>query len=122
MKFIGVIIEESLEDKSILKNVNIVSTKTEKVTIEHNTPWIKKWTMHTIEVSENKAMEVAEKISRCLDKDHNWYADYKNDLYHFIIFKKKIFCIRRDHREDYEEAKRYGMSLGIPDYQVDFSK
>ncbi len=33
-KFIGVIIEESLEDKSVLKNVKIISTEVEKVTEE----------------------------------------------------------------------------------------
>jgi hypothetical protein len=36
----GVIIEESLENKEVLKKVKIVSTKVEKVTNEHQTPWL----------------------------------------------------------------------------------
>jgi len=124
MNFKGIIIEESLEDKSILKNniIIILKTEVEKVTSEHHTPWIKRWTMHTVEVSENKAMETAEKISRCLDAKHNWYADYKNKEYHFIIFKKKIFCVKRENRAEYEDVKKYGLSLGIPEHQLDFYK
>ena len=33
--------------------------------------------MHTIEVTEDKAMETAEMIAISLDKNHNWCVDYK---------------------------------------------
>jgi hypothetical protein len=123
MNFKGILIEESLEDKSILKNniIKILKTEVEKVTSKHNTPWLSKWTKHTIEVSENKAMDAAEIISLGLDRKHSWNADFKNKEYHFIIFKKKIFCVKRENVDEYKEAKKYGMSLGIPEYQVDFS-
>ncbi len=121
MNFRGIIIEESLEDKKILKSLNILKTIVEKTSPEDNTPWLKKWTMHTIEVTEDKAMEIAERIAISLDKNHNWYADYKNEDYHFIIFKKKIFVVDRIKKEEYEEAKKYGLKLGIPEEQLDFS-
>lgn len=35
----GIIIEESLQNKDILKDVRIVSTKVEKVTEKHTTPF-----------------------------------------------------------------------------------
>ena len=41
MNYQGVIIEESLEDKDILKGVRILSTKVELVTKKHETPWLK---------------------------------------------------------------------------------
>jgi hypothetical protein len=53
MDYKGVIIEESLKDKSILKDVGILSTRVEEVTEEHETPWIDKWTLHTVEVAED---------------------------------------------------------------------
>jgi len=43
----GVIIEESFESKEVLKKVKIVSTKIEKVTEKHQTPWFSQWTLHT---------------------------------------------------------------------------
>ena len=100
----------------------ILETKVEPVTEKHQTPYLKQWTLHTVEVDENKAEEVAEKISRALDSEHNdWYADFKNDRTHYIIFRGRIFKIDRTSKEQYSEATKYGISLGIPDYQVDFS-
>lgn len=119
--FKGVIIEESLEDKSVLKKIKILKTKIEKVTEEYKTPWVNQWTLHTVEIPENQVEAISKEISMTLDSQHNWYADFKNDKIHFIIFKNKVFKIDRKSKAEYEEATRYGISLGIPKYQVDFS-
>ena len=120
MNFIGVIIEESLKDKSVLKDINVTATRVEKATAKHKTPWVNQWTLDTIEVPEDRAKEVAHKLSQSLDSKHNWYADFKNDSHHYIIFRDKIFYINRKSKRQYDEAKDYGISLGIPEYQVDF--
>jgi dephospho-CoA kinase len=120
--FKGVIIKESLDDENILKNkaIKIISTKVEKVTDKHKTPWLKQWTLHTVNIDKNKASEVADRISKSLDKEHDWYADYKNNEWHFIIFRDKVFKINRKSKEEYDQAKEYGISFGIPEYQVNF--
>ncbi|MEK6873335.1 MAG: hypothetical protein AABW91_00670 [Nanoarchaeota archaeon] len=118
--YTGVIIEESLGKKGVLSKVKIIKTEIEKVTDEHKTPWIKKWTLHTVEISEDKADFTAKEISKSLDSEHSWYADFKNKNTHFIIFKDKVFKINRSSKEQYNRAKKYGISLGIPEYQVDF--
>ena len=120
MNYTGVIIEESLENKDIFKNVKILETKVEEVTEEHKTPWVKQWTLHTVEILENQVQNIAEKISKALDSKHNWYADFKTDTHHYIIFRDKVFFADRHSKKQYDEAKRYGISLGIPEYQVDF--
>ncbi|MCX6712148.1 MAG: hypothetical protein NT041_00465, partial [Candidatus Vogelbacteria bacterium] len=107
-------------NKEILKKVKIVSTEVEEVIESHKTPWVRQWTMHTVEIPENEANQVAEEISQALDHEHNWYADFKNTTHHYIIFRDKVFYINRMSKEQYDEAKRYGISLGIPEYQVDF--
>lgn len=122
MDFEGVIIEESLTDASVLHDVEILSTKIEPVTEKHRTPWVKQWTLHTVEIPVAKATEIAEKLSKALDKEHNWYADYKTDTEHYIIYTDKVFHITdRSDKKQYDEATKYGISIGIPDYQVDFS-
>lgn len=121
MNYKGVIIKESLDDTSVLKDVKILNTKIEKVVDKHKTPWLKQWTLHTVEISEEKANDVAKKLSFALDKKHEWYADYKNATTHYIIYRNNIFIINRTSKEQYEAAKQYGISLGIPEYQVDFS-
>ena len=114
----GVIIEESLSDNSVLKDVNIISTKVEKVTDRHKTPWVSQWTLDTFEVTDKQADSLADKLSGSLDPDHNWYADYRNDKYHYVIFKNKVFKIDRNKKSDYDEMIKYGLSVNIPDYQL----
>ncbi len=120
--FKGTIIEESLSDPSVLEEVKILSTKVEKVTPEHHTPHLSKWTLHTVEISPRDADKVADDIRQALDTSHgHWYADFKNETTHYIIYSDKVFKADRKSARDYEVAKRFGISLGIPDYQVDFS-
>lgn len=74
------------------------------------------------EIPEEKAEQVAEKLSQSFDKEHSsWYADYKNDKYHFIVFEGKPFKVDLANPIKYMDAKAYGISIGIPEYQVDFA-
>jgi len=119
--FKGVIIEESLENKNVLKKVKIFKTNIEPVTKKHQTPWIKQWTLHSVEVLEKQIDDIAEEISKALDSKQNWYADFKNADFHYIIFRNKVFKIERSKPEQYSNVTKYGVSLGIPNYQLDFS-
>ena len=122
--FTGVIIEEGLTDKGVLDEVKIISTKIELVTEKHNTPHLKQWTLHSVEIEFKNADLIAKKLSKALAGKGNsgyWYADYKNDDLVYIIFLNKVFKIKRDDLAGFEEARKYGISLGIPEYQVNFS-
>ncbi|MDP4001174.1 MAG: hypothetical protein Q8P83_02955 [bacterium] len=121
MNYKGVIIEESLDNQEVLKLVKIIETKVEQATEEHKTPWVKQWTLHTVEIPEDEADSVAELLSKDLDKEHNWYADFKNDKNHYIIFRGKVFKVDLANPVLYREAKQFGISIGIPEYQVDFA-
>lgn len=122
MNYKGVIIEESLENKDVLKDVTILSTKIELVTKEHHTPHLKQWTLHTVEIPEDRGEEVAQKISEVLETSHgHWYADFKNEKFHYIIFRDEVFKVDRSKPKQYKAVTDYGVSLGIPDYQLDFS-
>jgi hypothetical protein len=121
MNYKGVIIKESLEDKGVLEDVHILETKVEEATEDYKTPWVKQWTLHTVEISEDRIGEIANKISRSLDHEHSWYADFKNKETHYIIFRDKVFKIDCSSKEQYDEANAYGVSLGIPEEQLDYS-
>lgn len=118
--FTGTIIEESLENKSVLDKVKIISTKVELVTARHKTPWVKQWTLHAVEVDPAQAEEIAMELSKTLDSKHSWYADFKNESTHYVIYRNKVFNIDRTKMGEYNEATKYGISIGTPDYQVDF--
>ena len=122
MKFLGVIIEESLVNKKILAEVEIVYTVIEKVTPLHQTPWLTMWTKHTVQIPESEINIFSEMLSLQFDRSHtNWYADFKNELFHFIVFPEKVFRIARINVEEYQVVVEYGKSLGIPEHQLGFS-
>ena len=122
MDYQGVIIEESLADRAVLQKMKILSTQIVEVTGRHQTPWLSQWTLHTVEIPENQARTVAEAISRAFDHSHpgSWYADFKNDACHYLVFPGRIFPVERNSRTQYLEAKHYGLALGIPEHQLDF--
>ena len=120
----GVIIEESLEDKDVLRDLKIVSSRVSMVTPKHATPWLTQWTLHTFEVTDEQAKRVAERISGALDRSHagSWYVDFKTERQHYIVYSDKIFFVDRSSLAQYLEAKNYGLSLGIPPHQMDFEE
>lgn len=120
MNYKGVIIEESLSKKDVLARAKILSTKIEQVVDKYKTPWLKQWTLHTVEIPESEAGNIAKEISESLELEHPWYADFKNETTHFIIFHNKVFKIDKISKKQYDKAKEYGISIGIPPYQVDF--
>lgn len=122
MNYKGIIIEESLKDAKVLKKISIIETKIEQVTQHHQTPWLNKWTLHTIEIPQEKADGIAEEISEVINETPSaWYADFKNNLFHYIIYPHKVFKVDLKNPKLYVDAKKYGISLGIPSYQVDFA-
>jgi len=121
MSLCGIIIEESLSDPSVLDKIQILSTEIEEVTENHKTPWLTKWTMHSVAIPEENIDSLAKELNHIIDRAESWYADFKNEKVHYIVFKNKVFAIDRTKKEQYDEATAYGISLGIPAHQVDFS-
>ena len=122
MNYKGIIIEESLQNTDVLKSVKILNTIISPVTERHQTPWVKQWTMHTVEVDEKIAESLAQQISETMDPEHSWFADYNNGVIHYIIFYKKVFKVDMIKEKEYAQAKDYGLSINIPDHQLIFVK
>lgn len=121
--FKGVIIEESLEDKTVLQRFPILKAEVEQVMERFGTPWLSQWTLHTIDIPDEQIALFAGEVQKALDgTHHNWYADFKNEKTHYIIFKQRVFVIDRTKYAEYQEAQEYGASLGIPSHQVAFTK
>jgi len=120
MSYRGVVIEESLIDKSVLETLTVVSTRVEPVTAAHRTPWLAQWTLHTVEVPDDQARRVADLIAEALGPDY-WYADFRDDQTHFVVFPLKVFVVDRSDPAQYWPVVEHGLRLGIPDHQLDFS-
>lgn len=123
MNYKGVIIEESLVDKRVLDEITILKTRIEKVTPKHKTPWLTQWTLDTVELPEIGIDAIAQNLSNSIETTHSsWYLDFKNEKYHFIVFPHKVFKVSFENRQQYKEAREYGISIGIPSYQLQFER
>lgn len=119
-KYTGTIIEESSKDRAVLDELTIVSTKVLKVTERFQTPWLSQWTFHSVEIDPEKADETAELLSKSLEGEHDWYTDFNNGEIFYVVFRNKVFKCTQDNTEARQKAVAHGLSLGIPDYQLDF--
>lgn len=116
----GVIIEESLANKRVLEGLKISKQEIEQVTEAHETPWLERWTCDTVEIPESEIDEVVQKLSESIDTEHigNWYCDFRNNDWHYVVFSGKIFKIDRKKREAYDEMREYALSIGLPEHQL----
>ena len=118
----GEIIEESLKDRSIIDSVRIVSAEIENVTPSHRTPWLKQWTITTVEIEDGATKGFTRKIQAAMETEHpSWFADFKGDKDHYVVFPGKIFFVDHRRNDTYTEAVAYGVALGIPKQQLGFS-
>ena len=115
MNYKGVIVEESLSDTSILSSIEILNQSIEKVSDRDGTPWLEKWTIDTVLISEEKIEELTTKLSELIDTEHcnDWFCDFKNDKYHYIVFSNKVFKLNRNNKEDYKKMQEYAYKIGL---------
>lgn len=120
MNYKGVIIEESLIDSSIIKELEVISHDVEMITEAEETPWLDKWTMDTVSIPKEKIETYVERLSKLIDIQHcgNWYCDFKNKQYHYVVFSNKVFCLDRKNKEDYKKMQEYAISIGLPRHQL----
>ena len=119
MKYTGCIIEESLSDKSIVNEFEIIE--------EINDDGI----MWVVETDESRLDDILPKLQSAMVEAPIWYCDLKCDDYHYIIYNDKIFKVNRDCGEQYEKQRNtdskevfpknsYQTKLGRSDY--DFNR
>ena len=115
MKWTGVIIEESLKDRGLLKDTKIINTRVENVS-DATTGQPSVWHLHDVTVEDEKINSFCEKAKDVIK--HAWYMDFKTDKEKIVIFKKKSFRIKNSDKEGEREIVDYGISLGIPRRQM----
>lgn len=102
----GTIIENSLNDLSILSKVQILNTRQAG-----------SWIMHDILTEEAIIPELSASLA-----DGPWYIHLwesgKDEVK--VIFKDKVFDIQFSDKSTWSDAVAYGKSIGIPEEQLDF--
>ena len=110
----GVILEESLEDKSLLKLVKIVSTDIEKLEGEDRV-----MKFHKIELEDKNKEKFIQQAIKVI-KQGFYIHIVKNGLM-YVIFQNHMFKFSKGYPE-LETARVYGKSIGILEEQMPFEK
>jgi hypothetical protein len=120
MNYKGVIIEESLDDSIIIKELEVIETYVSKTTVREETPWLEQWTIQTVLIPENKINDYTKRLSELIDTNHceNWYCDFRNEEFHYVVFSNKIFKLDKNKKQDYHEMREYAIGIGLPEHQL----
>ncbi len=111
-KYEGIIIREGFENKKILDNLETISVKK----VEDMDDPKKTWHLHKVKISE----EEIESLQKYLKQ--GWYMHFWDENKKIIaVFKNKIFKFDYNNIKTWEPAVQYGLSIGIPNEQLDFT-
>ncbi len=113
MTWQGVIIEESLEDKTLLDMTRIVGTRETFLEEEENKGIMH---LHSIEI-ENYAKELFVERAKSSIRQ-GWYIHICKNSTMVVIFRGKSFEFSEGQKEKIEEAQKYGESVGIHPAQL----
>jgi len=109
----GVVLEESLDDKSLLNLTKIVGTDIDKLEEEDRV-----MTFHKIEVTDSERYQFIEKARQSIKP--GFYIHLCKEGRMYVIFKDKIFKFRKGQQASLEKAREYGESTGIISEQMPF--
>ncbi len=120
MTFTGMLLQESLEDLSVLDRLTITKVETWEPG-ELGRPAGPTWTATFFEGDEDTADETAELISNAM-KDLYWYANIHLPVDEIVIFARKVFRYRRGDAEARKAPEDYARSVGVPEHQIDWER
>jgi hypothetical protein len=102
----GTIIETSLTDSDILKELSILKSWPDG-----------SWKLHQVSLDRAQTLKLADHIA-----DGPWYMHFwepgTDDV--LVVFKDKTFDIKHSDKLTWTEAIEHGKSLDIPVEQLDF--
>ncbi|WP_410768475.1 hypothetical protein [Fontibacillus sp. BL9] len=111
MSYLGIVIEQSLKDQTILSELTILGEKQ-----------IGGWTLLLVSVSSGEELSpLLQKLqNHMIDAQEDcWYAHFFSNEWMFIVYENALFETSL-LPEDWDEAIRHGMSYNIPLEQLDF--
>lgn len=100
----GTIIENSLDDKGVLADLQITKTWNDE-----------DWILHDVIVGKECIPSIQKSLA-----DGPWYIHFWKDDDITVVYKHRIFHIKKSDKNTWSEAVEHGKTLNIPEEQLDF--
>ena len=78
------------------------------------------WTFIEFVAPDSVSPQLARALSSALRADGGWYADYSTGEDRVIVFAGRVFQYPRGDVPGRAAAQAYGLSVGIPEHQLDW--
>ncbi len=118
--FNGLLLQESLDDLLVIDLFVITKTETWQVgNAAEGQPPV--WTALSFEAETGQAEAIAEALSRAL-KTRGWFINASTETHIYVIFPRKIFKYPKGDGAQRAAATQYGLSIGIPERQLDWGE
>jgi hypothetical protein len=111
----GIVINVSQKNKSILKKLDVIGKKA----FNFNTVILLKIRVPKENLEETIQQLQTNMRDRFLWWFHDFYFHFYNDQELIVVFKNRIFRVTPDPKT-WDEMVAYGLSLGLPEKQLDF--
>lgn len=108
-EYTGTIVEESLEDNRILNDFEIM-----KIRISEEENPEDRWHLYTVKITQEEVSKLSQQMKS------GWYAHFWRSKDVIAVFKDRIFAFNYDNKSSWKEVVEYGLSVGIPEKQLDF--
>jgi len=102
----GTIVENSLTDPSVLKELSVLKSWQDGT-----------WKLHQVSLDRTQALKLADYIVEGPWYMHFWKPGADDVL---VVFKNETFDIKHSDKSTWQDALARGKSIGIPDEQLDF--
>ncbi len=79
------------------------------------------WTFVEFQAEDDRAGELARQLADVLIAEGGWYADFGVGDDHVVVFAGKVFRYRKGDEAGRAEATEYGLSVGCPADQLDWT-
>ena len=111
----GVIIKESLEDDSVLKLVKIIKSRKTTLEKEAERGFL---TFLCVEIKDQDKNTLINKLKSSIKGGFYMHIVKENIM--IVIYKNKVFEFTSEEKNKLEEARNYGLSIGILKEQLPF--
>jgi hypothetical protein len=113
----GIVIKESLDDESILKLIKIIKSRRTTLENEKERGFL---TFLYIEVKDEDKNTFVNKAQSSIKGGFYMHIVKENDM--IVIYRNKVFEFSSEDFDRLEEARKYGLSIGILRDQMPFEE
>jgi len=115
----GLLLLESLADTRVVDLIHV--TRRETWQVKNAAPYQPSvWTAISFEAETAQGDVIASAFSRALKPA--WYINASTEMHVYVVFPNRVFKYLKGDIIQRQAAKAHGLSLGIPDHQLDWGE